>query len=85
LDLLQGIQSPNDLFPFPLQIGALQAALELLLEDQGEKTTKHMASNSLVALVADETGFKDGFFFLRPKERVLVRQFDAEPRPFSFC
>src|SRR6478672_13589681 len=60
-DLLQSIQPANDLFPFPFQIGLFHSALELLLEQQGQETAKHMASNSLIALVVDGTSFKDRF------------------------
>ena len=58
-DLLQGIQPANNLFLLPLQIGPFHAALELLPEDQGQKTADHTAPNALIALVVDGTGFKD--------------------------
>src|ERR1700692_52426 len=60
-DLLQSIQPANDLFPFPFQFGSFHSALELLLEQQGQETAKHMASNSLIALVVNGMGFKDRF------------------------
>ena len=48
-------------FQFPIQIGSFHAALQLLLEQQGQETAKHMASNCLIALVVDGTGLKDRF------------------------
>ena len=60
LHLLEVIQAPKDLGPFPAEAFVFHADFQLTLENQGQEAAKDVATDGFIALVINGAGFQDG-------------------------
>jgi hypothetical protein len=58
-DLFEAIEVADDVGPFGVDAGGLQALVEGLAQDEGKERTEQMSGNGGVALVEDRPGVED--------------------------